>query len=193
MRPIFVGQPLFAALFICTALVWTASEVIQGLRRRTNATNTDRYSLMVLRVSVTVGIFLAVFVQRVSATQVQYTQLILALSLILLWCGVGLRWWCFRTLGRYFTFTVMTSADQPVITTGPYRFVRHPSYAAMLLALTGIGLTFGNWLSLAAVLAFALIGFLNRIRVEEAALASTLGAKYTTYASTRKRLIPFVW
>ena len=59
---------------------------------------------------------------------------------LLLWGGVALRLWSFRTLGRYFTFTVQTSADQPVITDGPYRVVRHPSYAGILLAVMGIGL-----------------------------------------------------
>jgi protein-S-isoprenylcysteine O-methyltransferase Ste14 len=48
-------------------------------------------------------------------------------------------------LGHYFTFTVMTSANQPVITTGPYRVLRHPSYAGILLVLAGIGLSYGNW------------------------------------------------
>ena len=38
-----------------------------------------------------------------------------------------------------------------------------------------------------------LAGLMNRIRVEEAALAAALGPAYMMYASTRKRLIPFVW
>jgi protein-S-isoprenylcysteine O-methyltransferase Ste14 len=87
----------------------------------------------------------------------------------------------------------MTSADQPVISTGPYRVLRHPSYAGVLLTLAGIGLALGNWLSLAALVVFPAIGFVYRIRVEEAALSSTLGASYATYASTRRRIIPFVW
>jgi protein-S-isoprenylcysteine O-methyltransferase Ste14 len=87
----------------------------------------------------------------------------------------------------------MTSADQPVITSGPYRFVRHPSYAGIVLVLTGIGITYGNWLSLAALALVPLIGFVYRIHVEEAALAATLGSRYTSYAAGRKRLIPFVW
>jgi protein-S-isoprenylcysteine O-methyltransferase Ste14 len=110
-----------------------------------------------------------------------------------MWAGVGLRWWCFRTLGRYFTVTVMTSAHQPVITTGPYRVLRHPSYAGLLLAHGGIGLGYGNWLSLAALLALPLGAVLYRIRVEEAALSATLGAAYTVYADRRKRLLPWVW
>jgi protein-S-isoprenylcysteine O-methyltransferase Ste14 len=96
-------------------------------------------------------------------------------------------------LGRYFTFTVMTSADQPVIATGPYRVQRYPSYAGILLILAGISLSYRNWLSLDALIFLPLIGFVNRIHVEEAALSATLGAAYATYASGRKRLIPFAW
>jgi protein-S-isoprenylcysteine O-methyltransferase Ste14 len=190
---LFAAQPIPAVLFGCTALVWMLTEVRQGLRRRADAANSDRYSLMVVRASVLVGVLLAVWAQRVTATQFAVTTLVFALSLALLWSGIALRWWCFRTLGLYFTFTVMTSSDQQVITTGPYELLRHPSYAAMLLALTGIGLTFGNWLSLLALLLLASLGFVNRIRVEEAALSRALGARYTTYASTRKRLIPYIW
>jgi protein-S-isoprenylcysteine O-methyltransferase Ste14 len=178
---------------MATVLVWALSELQQALRRRTNASNTDHYSLLVVRVCIVVGVLLAILALRVSATSFGYNAAIFAVGLLLMWSGIGLRWWSFRTLGRYFTFSVMTSADQPVITRGPYRLLRHPSYAGILLTLTGLGLTFGNWLSLAALLASALIGFTYRIRVEEAALSTTLGSAYTTYARARKRLIPFVW
>jgi protein-S-isoprenylcysteine O-methyltransferase Ste14 len=149
--------------------------------------------LTVLRVSVTVGVVLAVLAQRVSASAFVYNAVIFVISLTLLWAGIGLRLWCFRTLGRYFTFAVMTSGDQPVIDTGPYALLRHPSYAGILLALFGLGLSFGNWLSVVALLVCALLGFINRIHVEERALSAALGPAYTSYAGTRKRIIPFVW
>ena len=115
------------------------------------------------------------------------------LGLRFLWCGVGLRLWCFRTLGTYFTFTVQTSTDQPVITTGPYRWLRHPSYAGLLFVIIGVGFFFGNWLSVLVVALAALAGFSYRIQVEEAALLAEMGERYRTFASSRKRLIPFVW
>jgi protein-S-isoprenylcysteine O-methyltransferase Ste14 len=163
------------------------------LRRRSGAANSDRYSLLVLRACITGGMLLAGLSLRVSAASMPNSVAILVLGLCLMWAGGALRWWCFRTLGRYFTFTVMTSPDQSVVTSGPYRFLRHPSYAGMLLALAGVGLVFGNWLSLAAAIVVPLIGLLYRIHVEETALASTLGHTYTSYAFRRKRLVPLVW
>jgi protein-S-isoprenylcysteine O-methyltransferase Ste14 len=180
-------------LFLCTLAFWTVIEIRQALNRRADATNADRGSLVLVRLCAAAGVLLAAFAHGVTAAAFPSNAVILGISLTVVWAGIGLRWWCFRTLGRYFTFTVMTSADQPVIATGPYRVLGHPSYAGILLILAGISLSYGNWLSLAALIFLPLIGFINRIHVEEAALSATLGAAYTTYASGRKRLIPFVW
>ena len=114
-------------------------------------------------------------------------------GLVVFWCGIALRFWSFRSLGRYFTFTVQTSVDQPVITSGPYRFVRHPSYAAVLLMVMGVGLFLGSWWSFAWLTASVFCGFLFRIRVEERALLLQLGERYVAYAADHKRLVPFIW
>ena len=109
------------------------------------------------------------------------------------WCGIAVRFWSFRALGRYFTFKVQTSVDQPVITSGPYRFVRHPSYAAVLLMVMGVGLFLGSWWSFVWLTASVFCGLLFRIRVEEQALLQQLGDRYVTYAAGHKRLVPFIW
>jgi protein-S-isoprenylcysteine O-methyltransferase Ste14 len=193
VKPTFVGHPVATLLFACTLGVWLVIEFRQGLNRRADATNTDRGSLAFLRACALAGALLAALASKVTATAFSYGLIMFGIGLAVAWTGIALRWWCFRTLGRYFTFTVMTSANQPVIATGPYRFLRHPSYAGLLLIIVGIGFGYGNWLSLAALILLPLIGFVYRIRVEEAALSATLGDAYTTYARGRKRLIPFVW
>ena len=193
MKPSFASDPVARALLLFTLGVWIVIEIRQALHRRAEATNRDRGSLVIVRLCAAAGVVLAALALKVTATAFPFNAGNFGISLALVGAGIGLRGWCFRTLGRYFTFTVMTSANQPVITTGPYRVLRHPSYAAILLILGGIGLSFGNWLSLAALIFFPLIGFINRIHVEEAALSATLGPAYPPYASGRRRLIPFVW
>lgn len=96
-------------------------------------------------------------------------------------------------LGRYFTHTVMVSADQPVISTGPYRVLRHPSYTGVIMAALGIGLAAANWAGLAAVMVLILMPLVWRIHVEEKALLATLGDRYRGYAAQHKRLVPLVW
>jgi protein-S-isoprenylcysteine O-methyltransferase Ste14 len=194
MKPYFAGHGLPTVLFALTVAVWIVIEVLQALKRRPEASSADRGSLLILRICAIVAFVLAgLGLARVPAASVADGNVLFGMGLAVMWCGIGLRFWSFRTLGRYFTFTVMTSADQPVVSTGPYRFVRHPGYSGILLVLAGIGATYGNWLSLAALALIPLIGFIHRIHVEEAALSAALGGAYTSYASGRKRLIPFVW
>jgi protein-S-isoprenylcysteine O-methyltransferase Ste14 len=116
-----------------------------------------------------------------------------AAGMVVLLGGLVLRGWSFKTLGQYFTHTVMVSSDQPVIATGPYRVLRHPSYTGVLLACIGVGLAAANWADLAALLLLTLTPLLWRIHIEEHALSATLGERYRAYAAQHKRLVPLVW
>ncbi len=115
------------------------------------------------------------------------------LGLLLMMAGGALRRHCFRMLGRDFTLDVRARPDQPVVSSGAYAWVRHPSYSAGLLKLIGLGLALGNWASLAVLGAMGIIVYARRIAFEEAALMQVIGEKYLAYASKRKRLIPFLF
>jgi protein-S-isoprenylcysteine O-methyltransferase len=107
--------------------------------------------------------------------------------------GLVLRWYAIVYLGRFFTVNVAIAADHHVVDTGPYRLVRHPSYSGSLLQFVGLGITFGNWLSL-ALLVLPVVGvFLRRIAIEEQALAQGLGEPYRRYMAQTRRLIPGIY
>ncbi len=107
--------------------------------------------------------------------------------------GTGLRAWAVEALGPWFTLTIQVRPGQPVVDRGPYRVIRHPSYAGGELALLGVGLAQGNWLSpVLYVLPWA-IAHVYRIRVEERAMREMTGARYGEYCRRTWRLVPFVW
>ena len=116
-----------------------------------------------------------------------------AAGLVIMLAGMVLRGWSFLTLGKYFTFTVIVTPDQPVMTAGPYRVLRHPSYAGALLICAGIGLASANLVGLAVLTVLPLALLLWRIHLEESALVATLGDAYRRYAAGHKRLVPLVW
>lgn len=199
MRPLIlesgrVGTMAFAFLF-ATAAFWLVGESRQSSKQRGEATEADAGSGKLLgrlwRAGLVIGILAATALP--SATIAYKREGVFLAGMGLIWAGIGLRFWAFRTLGEYFTFTVMTSPDQKVVTHGPYGFVRHPSYTGATVALAGFGLAMGNFVSLAALVLLPLIGVVNRIRVEEAALLAALGPQYESFAARRKRLVPFVW
>ena len=84
-------------------------------------------------------------------------------------------------------------ANRELITSGPYKVLRHPSYLGMLLLAIGAGAVWGNWLGLGVLTLLTLAGVAYRIHVEERALLEELGDRYRSYAEHHKRLIPFVW
>jgi protein-S-isoprenylcysteine O-methyltransferase Ste14 len=114
-------------------------------------------------------------------------------GVVLMAAGVLLRQWSVALLGRFFTTDVRLHDGQTVIDTGPYRWLRHPSYSGMLLTFLGIGLALGNWASLLALVVLPTIGLVVRIRFEERVLLAGLGEAYRRFAESRSRLIPRVW
>lgn len=81
------------------------------------------------------------------------------------------RIWVIATLGRYWTTRIVTVADTPLVTGGPYRWLRHPNYAVVAAEIVVLPLVFGQWWI--ALIAGAATGLLlrHRIAVEESALA----------------------
>jgi len=111
----------------------------------------------------------------------------------LMWSGMAMRVWAVRTLGRFFRTVVVMQDHHQLISDGPYRLIRHPSYAGSLLTLAGLGLALGSWLSLLVAVLGALVGFTRRIRIEESALQARFGDAYTAYARRTWRLVPLLW
>ena len=112
------------------------------------------------------------------------------LGLAIFGAGVGLRFWAGSTLGRCFTRDLAIEPGQELVTWGPYRWVRHPLYAALLLITGGLGLLFGAALpALCGVLVVA-ASLTPRIRREERLLECFFGSRYRDWAKRRARLVP---
>jgi len=107
--------------------------------------------------------------------------------------GALLRAWAVASLGRFFTWHVRVQLDQQVVSSGPYRLLRHPSYTGAWLLY--VGMLIAMHAPIAAVLAGVLLlaAFVRRIRYEESLMLQAFGAEYVTYSLRVKRLVPLVW
>jgi protein-S-isoprenylcysteine O-methyltransferase Ste14 len=191
----FHGGPLDVTTFWATFVLWLGSELFLNAKRRARSpgVSQDRGSFrliaVLLSVAFSVDFACALLLPSVALPSAR-TMFVVGLCCVLF--GTALRWYAVATLGRYFTVDVASQASQPVIDVGPYRLVRHPSYAGMLLALFGFGLALGNWAGLFAMLVLPAAAFAYRITVEEAALLSTLGEPYARYMRRTWRLVPYL-
>ncbi len=80
-----------------------------------------------------------------------------------------------------------------MVSSGPYRLIRHPSYCGWLLVCLGYGIAVQNWLSVLAAFLFPFAALIYRIHIEERVLVSSLGSAYVEYQKKSKKLIPWVW
>jgi protein-S-isoprenylcysteine O-methyltransferase Ste14 len=197
MQPYYQTHPI-GVLYMIVVLSWYLMEIAQFLRQRQWRKDARRVSprgywpaFWASMAGAASMLFLAPRIAPAAA--MGHAALAFGIGICMVIAGAAVRGWSFETLGRYFTFTVTVSPDQPVVTAGPYRLLRHPGYAGGLLATIGVGLMWGNWLSFATLTLATLAFIVWRIHTEESALLGALNDRYRAYASNHKRLVPLVW
>ena len=114
-------------------------------------------------------------------------------ALVILVAGLALRWAAVLTLGKSFSSNVAIHATQTIMRTGPYRWMRHPSYTGLLLCIFAVALRTRNWISLLVIFIPITAALLYRIHIEEIVLHEHFGEEYSGYCSETKRLIPGVY
>ena len=103
--------------------------------------------------------------------------------------GLALRTWAVVILGKFFTLNLQVQADQKIVEIGPYRVIRHPSYAGALLTFVASCVLLRSWVAVALASITLPIAFLRRIRHEERLLLEGF-PEYATYAARTGALIP---
>jgi protein-S-isoprenylcysteine O-methyltransferase Ste14 len=83
--------------------------------------------------------------------------------------------------------------NHQLIDTGLYKYIRHPGYLGQLIIFFGIATSLSNWLSVLLMIIPVLVGYINRIRVEEKFMVEQLGQNYIEYQNRTKKLIPNVF
>jgi protein-S-isoprenylcysteine O-methyltransferase Ste14 len=114
------------------------------------------------------------------------------LGLVLMIVGSVLRVGPMFAQGRRFTWPLASREPHPLITSGFYRLVRHPSYLGAFLGGIGWVLVFRSGLGL-IVMAMLLPVFLPVVRAEEDLLMSEFGEEYEAYRRKTWRLVPFLY
>ncbi|HEX2776224.1 MAG TPA: isoprenylcysteine carboxylmethyltransferase family protein [Candidatus Acidoferrales bacterium] len=196
MRPLPFVSTIYAIIFWTTFILWIVPEIIVSKRKAPElSSKSDRGSLVVVMVLLWIGIGtdFALCFQLPQAAIRSEREPIFFVGIGLMFAGMALRLYSISLLGRYFTFEVAVHSDQPIIEAGPYRYIRHPSYAGALITITGLGLALGNWAGLIALLGCMAIAYAYRIPIEEAALLAALGEPYEKYIRRTYRLIPYIF
>jgi len=151
--------------------------------------------LIVMRLAFTLPLFLSILAYLINPAWMAWSSVAVPdgvrwIGVVLGLCVVPLAYWVLRTIGRNISETVLTKATHELVTTGPYRWVRHPLYTVGTLLLTAVSLLAANWfIGGMTVLVVALIlGVV--IPREEANLIEKFGDAYRAYRKQTGRLLP---
>lgn len=183
-----------AAIFVAAAYFLSESVLSLSRRAARRLAGSDRGSLPVIWLGGFVSISLAFAAARsFDLADVAVLRNTPAIGLAVFGFGVLLRGYAINHLGRFFTVNVAIAEDHRLVDTGPYKWLRHPSYTGWLIAITGLGLCLGNGVSLAILTAATLGLILWRIGLEEKVLRAAFGEAYAAYAAKTWRLVPLLY
>lgn len=138
----------------------------------------------------TVGVYLPSLLVFSGSTAGSTALLLASSGSLLAIAGAALVLRARAELGRAWSFAPKADQSTGLVTTGPYRFARHPIYLALVLLAMGEALAFGSWPALVIVLSGIVPTFAWRARAEEKLLRRTFGERYVLYQQRTRMIIP---
>jgi protein-S-isoprenylcysteine O-methyltransferase Ste14 len=154
-------------------------------------------SLIAGRAVIALPLFIAILLYLLNPRWMTWAELTLSpwvrgVGALLGLVAVPAALWVFTSIGRNVSETVLTKRDHELVTTGPYRWVRHPLYTTGAVLLLAIGLMAANWF----ILLFAALAIVSLrlvvIPLEERELVSKFGDEYRRYMAQTGRFLPRV-
>lgn len=119
------------------------------------------------------------------------TRLVFFVGVALVVAGLVLSICARAILGRNWSGTVTVKHDHELVRSGPYRYVRHPIYSGLMVAIVGSAIARDEWRGVLAI-AIAFAALWRKLRLEERWLGDTFGEEYAAYRAEVSALIPFV-
>lgn len=185
-------QTTIGYLWLAFFIIWLLSAFFSK-----PAVRVQSISSRIMQSAVVLAGCLFIFDSRVRAGWfatrfVPATQLVAEIGFAATIAGLLIAVWARFFLGKNWSARVTVKQDHQLIRRGPYRFVRHPIYSGISLALLGSATIFGEWGCLWGVV-LAVAGFRLKSLTEESFMREQFGADYTRYQHEVKALVPFVW
>jgi protein-S-isoprenylcysteine O-methyltransferase Ste14 len=183
-------------LIIAFSTLYGLFEIFMSRRlksKRNVSKSGDKGSIWLLFISISIGYWLSFIMAATKTGRIYHWNTFFAIGSILAIIGLIIRVTSILTLKQQFTYTVTKIEDHELIESGLYKIIRHPGYLGQLIIFLGISTSLSNWLSILLMIVPVLLGYLNRIIVEEKFMIEQMGQKYIDYQKRTKRLIPLIY
>jgi len=183
-------------LIIAFSILYGFFEIFMSRRqqdKREISKSGDKGSIWLLTISISIGYWLSFIIAYTKIGRIYHWNTFFRVGSILILIGLIVRVASILTLKKQFTYTVTKIENHELIETGLYKNIRHPGYLGQLIIFLGISTCLSNWLSILLMIIPVLLGYLNRINIEEKFMVEQMGQKYLDYQKRTKKLIPAIY
>jgi protein-S-isoprenylcysteine O-methyltransferase Ste14 len=183
-------------LIIAFSAIYGFFEIFMSKRKKDKreiSKSGDKGSIWLLTISITIGYWLSFLIASTKTGRIYHWNIFFIIGSVLALTGLIIRVTSILKLKQQFTYTVTKIENHELIETGLYKIIRHPGYLGQLIIFLGISICLSNWLSILLMNIPVLLGYLNRINVEEKFMVEQMGQKYLDYQKRTNKLIPVIY
>jgi protein-S-isoprenylcysteine O-methyltransferase Ste14 len=183
-------------LIVAFSMLYGCFEIYMSRRlksKRSVSKSGDKGSVWLLTISISIGYWLSFIIASTRIGRIYHWNTFFVIGSGLAILGLIIRVASILTLKQQFTYTVTKIDNHVLIETGLYKFIRHPGYLGQLIIFLGISTCLSNWLSILLMIVPVLLGYLNRIIVEEKFMTEQMGQTYIDYQKRTRKLIPAIY
>jgi protein-S-isoprenylcysteine O-methyltransferase Ste14 len=181
------------ALPIASVLVIYLARMVELRTKRNTIAGPVRENLT-FRLFLMAGVFM--LVAGVTEFLLRHSQLFWPTFVAGWLCALGsfaLRRRAIAALGKFWSLHVEIRDNHQFVRSGPFRWVRHPTYFSMILELLSAGLILNAYVSTCLAAAIFVPALLMRLKLEETALVEKFGAAYQAYRHQTPAIFPYKW
>ncbi len=191
-NPSLILNPKIIVIIIGSVCVWLTQPAF-SMAETSEKKQSDKFSvILILSMSLISGVVPILDWAYFNADKNNFSWMTIT-GVIMIVTGVLFRAWSVRTLGKYFTPTVQIKDEHQLISSGPYKIIRHPSYFAAFLTMAGAAVLLESLTGIAVTIIAMSFAYYVRIGIEEQKLIEHFGNRYREYMLHTKRIIPFVF
>lgn len=150
-------------------------------------------TLLFFKIAIPLALLSSLFLYNSTVTSYHQNTYLVVLGILFVIIGLYFRWEAIRKLSGMFTVKISIVENHELLSTGVFKYVRHPSYLGMVFYFSGLGFLMHNYLCFLVLVGLPLSAILIRIFHEEKALQNHFKDAYLAYQKKSWKLIPFIF
>ncbi len=180
-------------IFGLLTFLWLAEFIIFPSSKKGNIPGKLSFFLVLAGIIISISFSIVMHVNQMALIEGYPGEVLRIIALITYFIGVFLRYWSSKLLGKNFSRNIEAQRDQNLVSKGPYRFLRHPLYIALMIMVVSVSLFLQSLpgILFSVIIMAVVLGV--RIKEEEKIMEDNIGKRYINWKKQRYIVIPFVF